>query len=201
MTEIPPFIIGLTGSIGMGKTTTARMFADEGIPVWDADEAVERLYSEGGAAIDPIAELHPPAIVNNAVNREALRRWIAGDKTALERIERVVHPLVAADRTDFLGSTNSPIVILDIPLLFETGLDAGMDLIVVVSVPEDVQRTRVLQRQGMTEAQFELILSKQTPDEEKRACADVVISTQTLKSARAGVRAVIEQVREQQRNA
>ncbi len=196
-----PFVIGLTGSIGMGKTTTAKMFADEGIPVWDADAAVSRLYAKDGAAVAPVAQIHPSAIHMGSVNREELRRWIAKDKTALKRLEAVVHPLVAADRAEFLESTSAPVVVLDIPLLFETGLHADTDMVVVVSAPADVQRERVLMRPGMTTKTFEMILSKQVPDQKKRDLADVVIPTLTLEGARAAVQVLVNQVRENLTNA
>ncbi|MBV7380082.1 dephospho-CoA kinase [Maritimibacter dapengensis] len=189
------FILGLTGSIGMGKSTTAQMFAEEGVPVWDADAAVHRLYARGGAAVAPIRELCPEAVVDGAVNRQALKDWIARDSAALAQIEAVVHPLVAQDRQAFLTETDADIVLLDIPLLFEGGGAAGMNAVVVVTAPSDVQRARVLDRGTMDEATFETILSKQMPDAEKRDRADYVIETVTLEKARDAVRSVLEDIR------
>lgn len=192
-----PFLIGLTGSIGMGKSTTAAMFADLGVPVWDADAAVHRLYSVGGAAVEPMQTLHPAAIVDGAVNRSALKNWIASDSTALTQIEQIVHPLVAADRTAFIASAQTKIVLLDVPLLFETGANVRMGAVVVVTAPADVQRARVLARKGMTAAQFDIILAKQTPDAEKRQGADFVIETTSVLDAKAQVQAILEQIKGQ----
>ena len=193
------FRLGMTGSIGMGKSTTAAMFAAEGVPVWDADAAVHRLYAAGGGAVDPIAALRPDAIVENAVDRNKLKAWIAADPTALRQIEAVVHPLVTADRADFLAAhADAGLVVLDVPLLFETGADAQMDGSVVVSAPPEVQRTRVMARPGMTEAQFATILAKQMPDAEKRARATWVIETTSLEEVRAAVRNLIAQIRGRQ---
>ncbi len=189
------FVIGLTGSIGMGKSTTARMFAEEGVPTWDADAAVHRLYAPGGAAVEPLRALRPQAVQDGTVSREALKQWITEDPGALRQIETVVHPLVAADRARFLAETDAPIVLLDIPLLLETGTEGQMDAVVVVSAPPEVQRERVLARGTMTPAQFETILAKQMPDADKRARADYVIRTTSLEAARLAVQEFLRDIR------
>ena len=190
-----PFTLGLTGSIGMGKTTTAARFAARGVPVWDADAAVHRLYAPGGAAVAPMGAAFPAAVEDGAVSRPALKAIIAADPAALTRIEAIVHPLVAADRAAFLAAAEAPVVVLDIPLLFETGAEAWLDATAVVSVPAEVQRARVLARPGMTEGDLDRILARQMPDAEKRARADFVIDTSSPESAEAGVDRVMEGVR------
>ena len=190
------YLLGLTGSIGMGKTTTAAMFADLGCAVWDADAAVHRLYAPGGAAVARMAAEFPAAVEDGGVSRAALKRIIAADRTALARIEAIVHPLVAADRRSFLAETETDIAVLDIPLLFENGYDADMDATVCVTAPPEIQRARVLERGTMSEAQFDAILAKQMPDAEKRARATWVITTDTLEHARAQVQAVVDTIRQ-----
>lgn len=190
------YVLGLTGGIGMGKSTTAAMFADEGIPVWDADSTVHRLYSAGGAAVGPLSQAFPEALVDGAIDRAALKARIAADPTALKRIESIVHPLVGQDRADFLARTPSGIVLLDIPLLFEGNSASLCDGVAVVSVPPEVQRARVLARGTMTEADLDRILANQMPDAEKRARATWVIDTSTLEGARAKVRAILSGIRE-----
>ena len=191
----PPFRLGLTGSIGMGKTTTAQMFAAEGVPVWDADDAVHRLYGQGGAAVEPVRDLSPESVSEGRIDRAALRNWLSGDPDRLARLEAVVHPLVARDRASFLASTSAPIVLLDIPLLYETGGDTECDAVVVVTVPEEVQRARVLARPDMTEAHLAAILARQIPDAEKRARADHVIETLNLEDARRQVQDILAEIR------
>jgi dephospho-CoA kinase len=189
------FRLGLTGSIGMGKSTTASMFADEGIPVWDADATVHRLYDPGQPAALAIAALFPSAIdTDGRVSRNALRELIQGDPSVLDRLNATVHPLVRQDRAAFLADhAESPIVLLDIPLLYESGLSDACDAVVVVSAPADLQRQRVLAR-GMSEAEFALILSRQLPDAEKRARADYVIPTTSLEAASAAVKDVLADI-------
>ncbi|WP_101339687.1 dephospho-CoA kinase [Cereibacter azotoformans] len=190
------FRLGLTGSIGMGKSTTAALFAEEGVPVWDADAAVHRLYARGGALVAPVGALCPAAVLEGAVDRGALRDWIAADPSALPRLEAVVHPAVAADRTAFLARTQADIVLLDIPLLFEKGSEAEMDAVLLVTAPPSLQRARVLARGAMTAAQLEAILARQMPDREKRARATHILETLGLEAARAYVRALIAHIRE-----
>ncbi len=189
------FRLGLTGSIGMGKSTTAQIFADAGCGIWDADAAVHRLYALGGAAVAPIAKVFPQAIVDGVVSRDVLKAIIAADPGLLREIEHIVHPLVRSDRIEFLKQTKSEIVVLDIPLLYESGGASQMDAIVVVSAPEEVQRARVLDRGTMTEAQLAQILARQIPDAEKRARADYVIVTDTVEHAAAQVQDVISDIR------
>lgn len=190
-----PYLLGLTGSIGMGKSTTAGFFRAEGVPVWDADAAVHRLYAPGGAAARAIAALHPAAVTDAGVDRAALKAWIAEDPTALRQIEGVVHPLVAADRRAFITENSAaPLLLLDIPLLFETGAEREVDGVVVVSAPAAVQKARVLARPGMTAAHFASILGRQMPDAEKRKRATWIIETTGMDAARDAVHALIAEI-------
>ena len=182
-------VLGLTGSIGMGKSTTAAMFRARGVPVWDADAAVHRLYGAGEAGARAIAATFPEVVTDGAVDRARLRALIARDPTVLSRIEAIVHPLVAADRAAFLRDAAAPVVLLDVPLLFETGL--AVDKVVVVTAPPEVQRARVLDRGTMTEAAFDDILSRQMADADKRARADYIIETTSLDAAAAQVDAIL----------
>lgn len=190
------FRLGLTGSIGMGKSTTAGFFADAGLPVWDADAAVHRLYATGGAAVAPLALLYPAALTAGGIDRAALKAWIATDPTALSRIEAIVHPLVAADRQSFVSTITADITVLDIPLLFENGTEADLDATLLVTAPASVQRARVLARPGMTPAQFATILARQMPDADKRARATHIVETLSLDATRAYVTALIAHIRD-----
>jgi dephospho-CoA kinase len=186
-------VLGLTGSIGMGKSTVARMFADEGVPVFDADAAVHALQGPSGRVVAAIEARFPDSTGIQGVNRTALAEAVFGDPAALKALEAIVHPAVAEDRAAFLAdNADAPLVVLDVPLLFEAGGWQTVDKVAVVSAPADIQRARVLSRPGMTEARFAAILAKQMPDAEKRARAHVVIPTGgSLDETRAAVRAVI----------
>jgi dephospho-CoA kinase len=190
-------VLGLTGSIGMGKSTTANMFRDEGVPVHDSDQAVHRVYS--GAAAPLIEEAFPETVVDGTVDRDQLSRAVLGNPEALQRLERIVHPLVRADADAFVERAREacePLVVLDIPLLFETGGTDRVDRILVVTAPPEIQRQRVLDRPGMTEEKFTAILARQVPDAEKRRRADYVIDTsQGMEAARKRVRDILEALR------
>lgn len=189
------FLLGLTGGIGMGKSTASTMFGRLGHPVWDADEAVHRLYAPGGAAVAPVADAFPGALHAGGIDRSALKDELSRDPDALNRLESIVHPLVAADRAAFIAAhPDAPIIVLDIPLLFETGADRGMDGVAVVSAPADVQRARVLARPGMTEETLTMILARQMPDAEKRRRADWIIPSVTLEGTRAAILDICGQI-------
>ena len=190
------FILGLTGSVGMGKSTTAKMFAGEAVPVHDADAAVHILYE--GEAVAPIEAAFPGTTANGKVDRARLGEQVIGHPEEMLKLERIVHPLVAKARDAFLAEAEkrgASIAVLDIPLLYETGGEALCDAVVVVSAPADLQRQRVIERPGMTEAKFAAILAKQMPDAEKRARADFVVDTsQGFEAARAQVRDILARV-------
>jgi dephospho-CoA kinase len=175
-----PFTIGLTGSIGMGKSETAKMFARLGIPVNDSDANVHALYEPGGAAVPQIEKTFPGTVRDGRVDRALLTKALAADPGGFKKLEAIVHPLVAKTQADFLAraeTQGADMVVLDIPLLFETGGHARVDAVVVVSAPSHIQRARVLERPGMTEEKLDQILSRQMPDEEKRAKAHYVVVT------------------------
>ena len=190
-------VLGLTGSIGMGKSTTARFFAEEGVPVLDADAVVHALYD--GEAVAAIEAAFPGTSKDGRIDREELSRRVVGDPAALKRLESIVHPLVRAAQARFLADaerSGAPVAVLDVPLLFETGGDQLVDAVVVVSAPADVQRARTLDRAGMTAEKFDALMQKQMPDAEKRRRADFIVDTsQSLDSARAQVRAILAAVR------
>lgn len=187
------FILGLTGSIGMGKSTTAKMFAAEGVPVHDADAVVHALYE--GEAVAAIEAAFPGTTVGGKVNRATLGARVLNDAGAIEKLERIVHPLVAKARDRFIADAargGAAIVVLDVPLLFETGGDKRCDAVVVVSAPADVQRARAFERPGMSEEKLAAIMAKQMPDAEKRKRADFVVDTSKgFDHARAQVREIL----------
>jgi dephospho-CoA kinase len=186
-------VLGLTGSVGMGKSATAKMFADEGVPVFDADAAVHSLYEDEATPL--IEAAFPGTVSGGRVDRERLSRAVVGNSEAFAKLEAIIHPLVRKAREDFLAAAKakgSKVAVLDIPLLFETGGERQVDKIVVVSAPEPVQKERVLARTGMTEAKFSAIVAKQMPDSEKRSRADFVIDTSRgFEAARGEVRAIL----------
>lgn len=188
-------ILGLTGSIGMGKSATSGLFRDAGVPVYDADAAVHALYAEGGAAVAPIEEAFPGVAEKGAIDRQKLRARVLDDAAAMKRLEGIVHPLAGEAQLDFRRQAKeqgAPFAVLDIPLLFETGGNRHCTYTLVVTAPADVQRARVLARPGMTEDAFEAILARQMPDADKRARADFILSTaHGFDFARDQVRAII----------
>ncbi len=194
-------VIGLTGSVGMGKSTTAGMFAAAGLPVFDADAAVHRLYES--AAVAPVEAAFPGVARDGRIDREELGKKVIGDAIAMRRLEAIVHPLVRAEREAFLAkarAAGAPMAVLDIPLLYETGGEAEVDTVVLVSAPKAVQKARVLARPGMTEARFAAILAKQMPDAEKRRRADHIIETgDGLEAAERQVQALVRQLSERSR--
>ena len=188
-----PLIVGLTGSIGMGKSTVAQMFRDEGVPVFDADAEVHRLQGPGGKVVAAIEARFPGTTGAAGVDRARLAAAVLGDDAAMKALEAIVHPAVGVARAAFLAAhADAPLVVFDVPLLFETGGDARVDKVVVVSADPQVQRARTVARPGMTEAKLDAILARQTPDAEKRARADLVIATDTtIEQTRGQVRCVV----------
>lgn len=196
MSETRPLRIGLTGSIGMGKSTTAQLFRDEGIAVFDSDAIVHELYQ--GAAVEPIAHSFPQVLENGVINRAKLADIVLKNPQALKQVEEIVHPLVWSERDKFFKAnqeTGANLVVYDIPLLFEKGVDSSVDVIVVVSATSETQKARVLARPGMTVEKFEALKSKQMSDLEKRARADFIIDTSLgLESARQQVHEILEKL-------
>jgi dephospho-CoA kinase len=201
MKAVRPFVVCLTGSLGMGKSATAKMFAEAGVPVHDADAVVHDLYA--GAAVPLIEAAFPGSTVSGAVDRQKLAAMVINDKAALKRLEAIVHPLVGAARSKFLAEAEAnatPIVVLDIPLLFEIGGEARCNAVVVVSAPAEVQRRRAFERPGMTEEKFAALVAKQVPDAEKRRRADFIVDTsQGFDHARAQVRDILDTIAKMQR--
>ncbi len=196
MTGARPFILCLTGSLGMGKSRTAAFFAEQGVPVHDADAVVHALYA--GEAAPLIEQAFPGSTAGGKVDRQKLADMVLGDAAALARLEAIVHPLVAAERDKFLAAAHArgaPVVVIDVPLLFETGGERGCDAVVVVSAPPEVQKQRAFERPGMTEEKFTALVAKQMPDPEKRRRADFIVdSSQSFDHARAQVRDILRAV-------
>jgi dephospho-CoA kinase len=196
MSEQRPFVLCLTGSLGMGKSTAARFFAEAGVPVHDSDAVVHSLYE--GEAVPLIEQAFPGSTSGGKVDRDKLATMVLNDPAAIARLEAIVHPMVTASRENFLAQAQArgdPVVVLDVPLLFETGVDRGCDAVVVVSAPADIQRRRAFERPGMTDEKLAAILAKQMPDAEKRQRADFVIdSSQTFEHARAQIRDILQKV-------
>lgn len=194
------WIVGLTGSIGMGKSTTARLFAEAGCAVYDADAAVHGLYAQGGQAVAPVGARFPGVVIDGAIDREKLAQALRADISGFEDLEAIVHPLTRQAQTEFIREARAAghkVAVLDIPLLFETGGDAHMDAVVVVTAPPEVQRDRVLARPQMTEDKFQAILARQMPDAEKRTRADFVIDTSRgLEAARQAVHDILEDLKQ-----
>jgi dephospho-CoA kinase len=204
VTNRRPIHVGLTGSIGMGKSETAKMFASLGVPVYDADAAVHRLYQSGGAAVAPIEAAFPGTAKEGAVDRAELSKRVTGDHDATQRLQAIVYPLMADERRKFLeesASNGADIVVFDIPLLFETRGEGNMDAVVVVSAPSHIQRERVLARPGMTAEKFDYLHSRQMPDEEKRAKAHfVVVTDKGLEHAFDQVKMILTVLRDRRRS-
>lgn len=186
------FLLGLTGSIGMGKSTTADMFREAGVPVWDADATVAKLYAKDGAAVVPLSALNMGLIQNDAVDRVALKNWVKTDPNALNRLESLIHPLVAADRAKFIDDhAEQSLIVCDIPLLYETGADQWLDAVLVVTTDAQTQKARVMARVGTDPELFDQILVRQMPSSEKIARADYVIETNSFEGARKAVHDLI----------
>ena len=189
------FLLGLTGSIGMGKSTTAGFFKDAGCDVWDADAAVHRLYAKQGAAVAPLSNLIPKALIEGAISRQVLKHELQKNPDLIGQLEAIVHPLVAQDRQNFIDSAQSDILVFDIPLLFETGADAHMNAVICVTIDEEEQKKRVLDRATMSEKMFEQIKSRQWSNSRKCEKADFVILTDTLEHVHVQVDNLVAKLR------
>lgn len=198
MADAPVLKAALTGSIAMGKSTVAEMLRDAGIPVFDADAVVHRLYAKGGAAVEPVGRLFPSVVKQGAIDRAALSSEVLNDTGAMKKLEAIVHPLVRREQDAFLKAVKSAgnkIAVFDIPLLFETGRADEFDAVLVVSAPYEVQRARALSRPDMSEEKFEAILARQVSDDQKRAAATHVISTDApMGDTRAQVLAIVREL-------
>ena len=194
------FKLGLTGSIGMGKSTTAAIFADQGCGVWDADAVVHQLYAENGAAVAPLAAVFPQVVNKQSICRLALKRLISDVPDALQQIEKIVHPLVVRDRQSFIEQaeqSKQAVLVFDIPLLYETQSQQKFDAVACVYISPDEQRRRVMDRGTMTDAQFDYILSKQMPNVEKQNLSDYLIETDSLPHVMAQVAAILKDIKDQ----
>ena len=189
------FLLGLTGSIGMGKSTTAGFFKDAGCDVWNADAAVHRLYAKQGAAVAPLSNLFPKALIEGAISRQVLKQELQKNPDLIGQLEAIVHPLVAQDRQKFLDSAQSDILVFDIPLLFETGADVHMNAVICVTIDEKEQKKRVLERGTMNEEMFEQVKSRQWSNSQKCEKADFVILTDTLEHVHAQVENILAKLR------
>ena len=189
------FLLGLTGSIGMGKSTTAGFFKDAGCEVWDADAAVHRLYEKQGAAVAPLSNLFPKALIEGAISRQVLKHELQKNPYLIEQLEAIVHPLVAQDRQTFIDSAQSDILVFDIPLLFETGADAHMNAVICVTIDEEEQKKRVLERGTMNEEMFKQVKSGQWSNSQKCEKADFVILTDTLEHVHAQVENILAKLK------
>ena len=189
------FLLGLTGSIGMGKSTTAGFFKDAGCDVWDADAAVHRLYEKQGAAVAPLSNLFPKASIEGAISRQVLKHELQKNPDLIGQLEAIVHPLVAQDQQTFIGSAQSDILVFDIPLLFETGADAHMNAVICVTIDEEEQKKRVLERGTMNEEMFKQVKSGQWSNSQKCEKADFVILTDTLEHVHAQVQNILAKLK------
>ena len=188
------FKLGLTGSMGMGKTSTAALFAKHNCGIWDADKAVHRLYKNGGAAVKTIQKYFPDAVSNGSVNRKALKQYLRNDFDQLKLLEKIVHPLVSADREKFIAKTQYKINVFDIPLLFETGSSKIMDKVACVFVSKSIQMERIRSRMSMSEDQIEKIIQQQIPIEEKCRLSDFLIETYNKKDTEKQVVSIIREI-------